>query len=871
MSTDEWDQAHRLFDQWPSVVPIVPAAGSSGTVHRLAQALASARHGRSGWRDIASLTRQILLRARLLGNVMPLPVPLADGLPTREQWRSVGCPGELGGGRLRIHAEEWAPVSPVSPTWEPAIDQVSWAIRGDWAPGARPAPEEVEADPFWKQTLGFPTYRSLGQRQIARAVVLAPPGSTTIACLPTGHGKTPVALAAALLAGRSEGVSVLVVPTVILAIDMERRVREILAERDPRARTTRYAYVGALRDDEKREICDAVAAGRRPVVITSPEAVTKSALGRAIDQAADAGLLRYLIIDEAHLVEQWGAAFRSDFQTLATHWQAWLGRAEEGSAVRTLAMSATLTEQQIRTLERLFDGPGGTEVVWASELRQEPAYFIREYLDEPSRRAAVLEAATLLPSPAILYTTEKADANAWAEVLRAEGMRRVAVVHGDSTEKERRDALEGWSGTDGAGRAVPTRFDVVVGTSAFGLGVDLGDVRTVLHATVPETVDRYYQEVGRGGRDGNPCLAFLAFVPQDRAAAATLNRQSIITNDVAWDRWHSMLINAVPAPVGASVRTRRVDVRTQRPMVREESDQNVEWNMKILSLMKQAGLIDMRRATAPTRAADEDEESWLARQQAWHEEPFGQVDVELRDGASDEARFKAGVQAVRERVKSAQRHSLERMYDILAAKVCTADVLASHYTVRTPSGPLTTSPACRGCPGCRRTGLPADGGGALYRVPVASFPGLPAWPGQDDPLERLHRDGPSLSLYWRSTEEYEDETVRLLSLLAARGTAFFGGPGLTTRQVEDIQYGVGSRPVIHDADGSSARDSGSTVAWVLSPDADAMDETALLRYEGGDRLYLLHPSSLRDPGRPDMLLRDMHAAAVPLAQARKAL
>ncbi|MFF2818992.1 protein DpdF [Kitasatospora cineracea] len=871
MSIDEWDQTHRLFDRWPQVTSLALPEGTSGNVRRLADALAAAGSGGASWRDIVSLTRQILLRARLLGNLMPLPVPLTEGLPTREQWEVARCPGVLDGDRLRIHADDWAPENETSPEWEAAVDQVSWAVRGEWALDAQSVPEQVEADPFWKGTMGFPRYRSLGQRQIARSVVLAPPGSTTIACLPTGHGKTPVALSAALLASRSEGVSVLVVPTVILAIDMERRVREILGKRDPSARTRRYAYVGTMGDEHKQEIRDAVASGRQPVVITSPEAVT-TGLRNAIDDAARAGLLRYLIIDEAHLVEQWGNDFRSSFQTLAVHRRSWLSLAGSENAVRTLAMSATLTEQQVETLELFFGAKGLTEVVWASELRQEPAYFLHKYPDDPSRRAAVLEAVTLLPSPAILYTTEKKDADTWAEELRLHGMRRVAVVHGGSTEAERREALEGWSGKDSSGRPVPTRFDIVVGTSAFGLGVDLGDVRTVLHATVPETVDRYYQEVGRGGRDGKPCLAFLAFTPGDRPRAGRINNQRILTEKVAWDRWNSMKINEVRTPPSElPAWIHRIDLRTQRPHVSEDTDRNVEWNIKVLNLMRRAQLIDVRPPIAPTRDGDEDRDVWAARQQAFYERSADYLDVQFLDGANDEDKFTAAIRACRGRMKSVQRQSLQRMDDILNAKVCMAEVLVDYYTVRVAAGPLMTSPACRGCPVCRRTGLPPTGPGALYRLPVASYPALAEWTRRDDPLGRLHKDGTSLSLYWRSTEEYEDETVRLLSLLAARGTAFFGGAGLTSQQAEEIQWEAGAHPVIHDVDGSCARESGATVVWVLPLDADRMDEAALLRYEGHDRLYLLHPSSLRDPGRPNMLLREIHPASIPLDQARKEL
>ena len=103
--------------------------------------------------------------------------------------------------------------------------------------------------------------------------------------------------------------------------------------------------------------------------------------------------------------------------------------------------------------------------------------------------------------------------------LHGAGFRRITQVTGDSSDEQRRSAIEGWRGEDTLGRTIPTRYDIVVGTSAFGLGVDMPDVRSVVHACVPETLDRFYQEVGRGGRDGRPSIACLASAPGDYAVA----------------------------------------------------------------------------------------------------------------------------------------------------------------------------------------------------------------------------------------------------------------------------------------------------------------------------------------------------------------
>src|SRR5262249_10151977 len=98
------------------------------------------------------------------------------------------------------------------------------------------------------------------------------------------------------------------------------------------------------------------------------------------------------------------------------------------------------------------------------------------------------------------------------------GCRRLALVTGTTSATDRSLALTGLRAANEAGSSI----DLVVGTSAFGLGIDYPHVRTVVHACLPETVDRWYQELGRGGRDGHACAALLLTAPQDRDVAESL-------------------------------------------------------------------------------------------------------------------------------------------------------------------------------------------------------------------------------------------------------------------------------------------------------------------------------------------------------------
>src|SRR6185312_14107994 len=135
-----------------------------------------------------------------------------------------------------------------------------------------------------------------------------------IVALPTGRGKTAVARSKTLLS--VEGVTIVVVPTVVLALDMERRTTEAAANRNqPLSPLGQYAYVGSLDQDVKAALREQIRTGRQRLLYTSPEAFV-SGLASAVLDCAQAGHLQQIVIDEAHLVDQWGADFRPEFQTM---------------------------------------------------------------------------------------------------------------------------------------------------------------------------------------------------------------------------------------------------------------------------------------------------------------------------------------------------------------------------------------------------------------------------------------------------------------------------------------------------------------------------------------------------------------------------
>ena len=194
--TVELSVIERLWRRYPDVDV---AEQLDGTTRRLRDALAQHLDGHANNRDLVALTRQLLLEHEASGaaQTSTITVPLGERLPTAEQWRQGGCDALTNGAEAYITGRAWFPPSDDRTT---AAEDIVPVYRGQ-----KSKLGSFAADPFWTQTLGerFVLYKSDGQRQAARAAVTAPPGSTLIVCLPTGQGKTEVALSALLPATRT--------------------------------------------------------------------------------------------------------------------------------------------------------------------------------------------------------------------------------------------------------------------------------------------------------------------------------------------------------------------------------------------------------------------------------------------------------------------------------------------------------------------------------------------------------------------------------------------------------------------------------------------------------------------------------------------
>lgn len=841
MSSDDLPVIQAALTAWPEPVILQPSSDCSNACRRLLDAMADLRTGGAGWRDIAALIRQVLLISRITyGGTPELTVPVGPPWPTADQWDKVACSTtRLIDGCLSIRAVDWQPTSiEEGPT---AAEHAREQIRAIYRDVVLDTATELPADPFWKHAHQYDTYRGETQRQAARAAVLNESGALAIA-LPTGRGKTAVAWSKVLLS--THGVTIVVVPTVVLALDMERRTAEAARSRGQTLSPTgRFAYVGNLGDDIKKELREHVRSGSQRLLYTSPEAFV-SGLAAAVLDCAESGNLQQIVIDEAHLVDQWGSDFRSEFQTMPGLIREAHERAPEGMKPSVLLLSATLAQQPLDLLTKLFPvGDDKVELVWGSELRAEPAFFFDSASNESARAEAVLNAVSNLPRPLILYTSKVIDAENWTALLRAEGLLRVGCVTGKSADYERESVMARWRGMAASGESTSTSLDVVVGTSAFGLGLDMPNVRTVVHACLPETIDRYYQEVGRAGRDRRPSVAYLCSVPNDEHIATSLSQVTMIGDELGWQRWRRLL------HAGTEVRPLRYRVRksTLPEYMTEGYGRSARWNVRTLTLMAQAGIISLRAPQwVPTAGADADAEA--QDREAFYADIDDFLEFELlRGDLQGQQGWKQALGQVRETVNAAQKQSLSALRSLVAGADCVGRVIARHYRVAYDGGILMTAPACRGCPACRRD--PASSPGLHPQEPS---PLLPAPRGGDDTLASWRGDSPGLFIRYEDGQDPEP----LLDRLAQRKVSVFAG--LAPDEADRLQRNVSQTPIILDDPGSQpclAESYAGTIAFVLSH--------ASLQPEIRDRLglglisYVVGPDSTPDPDKPGNLLRDI--------------
>ncbi|MEB3284687.1 MAG: ATP-dependent DNA helicase RecQ [Candidatus Sericytochromatia bacterium] len=330
-----------------------------------------------------------------------------------------------------------------------------------------------------RDSFGLTAFRE-GQYPVVSAILQ---GQSTLAVMPTGRGKS---LCYQLPAVLLPGTALVVSPLIAL---MKDQVDALLA------RGIAASYINsALSSDEQAHRLEELRQGAYRVLYVAPERFRQRAFVEALKHVK----ISLFAVDEAHCLSQWGHDFRPDYLRLRQAWEAC-------GEPPVLAATATATREVRNDIVTQL-GLQDPVVVVSGFDRPNLRYVVRHTPSDESKMKKTLEVLARVPGAAIVYAATRKHVEEVTEALVAGGVSAVSYHAGMSDESRERaqdDFMQGHA-------------RVVVATNAFGMGIDKSDVRVVIHYDVPGTIEAYYQEAGRAGRDGKPAFCVLLFSPADR-------------------------------------------------------------------------------------------------------------------------------------------------------------------------------------------------------------------------------------------------------------------------------------------------------------------------------------------------------------------
>jgi len=360
---------------------------------------------------------------------------------------------------------------------EPDADMIDpYAPDVDWTPAAPPTPDAVAK--ALHDVFGFNGFRGVQDQVVDRVLH----GRSTLAIMPTGAGKS---LTYQLPAVMLEGTCVVVSPLIALMHDQLRSAR---------ANGIRAATLTSA-DNDRGQTLDAFRAGELDLLYIAPERASQSHFRELLSNAR----IGLFAIDEAHCVSEWGHDFRPDYRLLRPLLDAF-------PQVPRLALTATADHHTRADILAQLGIPEDGMII-AGFDRPNIRYTIQPRDNAMRQIKAVVEEN---PGPGIIYAPTRARVEQLAESLATATGRRVLPYHAGLPPEVRARNQAAF---------VASEDMVMVATVAFGMGIDKPDVRFVAHAGIPKSIEGYYQETGRAGRDGDPSVAVMFWGADDFARA----------------------------------------------------------------------------------------------------------------------------------------------------------------------------------------------------------------------------------------------------------------------------------------------------------------------------------------------------------------
>ena len=349
-----------------------------------------------------------------------------------------------------------------------------------------------------------------GQKAIIDSVL---DGKDTLAIMPTGGGKSATYIVPTLMQGKR---NVILSPLIALQADQQSKLQALGFE---------AAYINStMSKQQKNDVIASWVMGDLQFLFTTPERLLDEVFAESLDVAPP----DILTIDEIHCASKWGITFRPAYGRIGET----ISRLRQRNRLTVLGLTATLTsddEQQVREMANLQEA---TKFVYYQ--RRDNLSFRTVSNDDPGTIADVTE-REMLRGPVIVYSPTVA----YIEKVLAAQLRvctngSLSVYHGQMESVQRTIAQEAF---------MTGKSQVMLATCAFGMGIDKADIRAIVHAGLPKSVESYVQEAGRAGRDGKPSTCHLVAAPRSVSVQQHLLTLSNPTRRLFQDVWRVLKRN----------------------------------------------------------------------------------------------------------------------------------------------------------------------------------------------------------------------------------------------------------------------------------------------------------------------------------------